>query len=251
MAININGSESQGATPTLSLAGENDRPDARSNTATGDTRKAPARRGADYYDTVLWRVLPRDGADMRGYSIGLTSSERRAGVSTVAANLAIRAADHRLSPVLLLDANLTRPSLHRSFRLRNAAGLTEVLADDHDPRDAIHETNVDGLSVMPLGDQRLVDRARVDQQGIVALMTELRAEFSTVIVDLPEVRELRHSLLLAQQLDATLMVVRCNGTTRQAAQNAIHRLDGDGIKVVGSVMTQHKTYTPRWLQRWL
>lgn len=212
---------------------------------------APRRRGADYYDTILWRVLPRESPLGQGFVLGLTSAGSRAGVTTVAANLAIRAADHRVSPVLLIDANLARPQVERSFRLHGAPGLTELLAGECGLDESIHASDVDDLSIMPLGASSLVDRARVDQQGIAALMTELRGEFATIVIDLPSSADMRHSLLLAQEADAALLVVRCDGTASGAAKNAIHRLRGDGVNLVGSVVTQQKKYTPRWFQRWL
>ncbi|MEN1678533.1 MAG: CpsD/CapB family tyrosine-protein kinase [Planctomycetota bacterium] len=213
--------------------------------------KSPRRRGADYYDTILWRVVPKHNETAEGFAVGVTGCERRAGVSTVAANLAIRAADHRLSPVVLVDANLQHPRQDRHFRLYDEPGLTEVLAEECDLPDALHETNVDGLSIMPLGSQALVDRTRVDPDALAALIKELRNVFSTIVFDLPEVRELRHALLLAQHVDATLVVLRCDGSSRKGAQASIGRLMADGVNVVGSVVTQHKTHTPEWLRRWL
>ncbi|MEM8864842.1 MAG: CpsD/CapB family tyrosine-protein kinase [Planctomycetota bacterium] len=213
--------------------------------------KTQRRRGSDYYDTILWRVMPKELSASPGFSIGLTGCDRQAGVSTVAANLAIRAADHRLSPVLLVDANLANPRLDRTFRLHDAPGMTEVLAEECSLNDAIHDSGIEGLSIMPLGAKSLVDRTRVDQESLSALLAELRGEFATIVFDLPEVRELRHSLLIAQQMDAALVVLKSEATRRKAAQAMVGRLAEDGVNVVGTVLTQQKNYIPRWFQRWL
>lgn len=211
---------------------------------------APRRRGADHYDTILWRVRPRGGDALDGYTIGVTGCARKAGVSTVAANLAIRAADHRQSPVLLIDANLEHPSIGRSFRLHGAPGLTELLAETCQLQEAIHESGVEGLSVMPLGQPGLVDRARVDFECFASLLGELRSDFATIVVDLPESGRMRHSLLIAQQADAVLLVLRADATRRAAAKAAAARFGEDGVNIVGTVVTQQKNYVPRWFQRW-
>jgi len=217
----------------------------------GPSATTPRRRGADYYDTILWRVRPSETPVGEGFSLAITSCGRRSGVSTVAANLAIRAADHRLTPTLLVDANLAHPRVDRSFRLYDAPGLANVWAQDCDLSDAIHASGVEGLSVMPLGDQGLIDRTRVDHESLSSLLAELRNDYATIIFDLPDVRQLRHSLLIAQQVDAALLVMRSEVTRRKVAQATVSRLGADGVKVVGTVVTQQKSYIPRWFQRWL
>ena len=87
------------------------------------------RPGAEYFDGLLWRLFDRrEDADGAGYLLGVTGCARQSGVSTVAANLAIRAADHGLGPVLLIDANDQHPQLQRLFGAKSGAGLADVLA---------------------------------------------------------------------------------------------------------------------------
>src|SRR5450755_2708786 len=75
------------------------------------------RPGAEYFDALLWRLFDRrEDAHGLGYLMGVTGCARHSGVSTVAANLAIRAADHGLGPVLLVDANDQHPQLNRMFK---------------------------------------------------------------------------------------------------------------------------------------
>ncbi len=209
---------------------------------------APRRRGADYYDTILWRVYPKRSTVEQGFTLGVTSADRQAGVSTVAANLAIRAADHRQTPVLLVDANFSHPIQARHFRLEASPGLTDVLTHQYEPAEAIRQTSVDGLSVMPLGSPGLVDRTTCDFETVAALVNELRSNFALVVFDLPSIKELRHALLVSQQLDSTLLAVRANATRRKTARATVDRLNADGVQVMGAVITQHKRHTPSWLR---
>ncbi len=99
------------------LEADNPQLASRDRTHGGRIAGAPDRPGAEHYDTLLWRIAPRlETAGGMGLLLGLTSSDRQAGVSTVAANLAIRAADHKLGPVLLADCNFRHPTLHTLLR---------------------------------------------------------------------------------------------------------------------------------------
>src|ERR1700675_4707976 len=84
------------------------------------------RPGAEYFDALLWRLFDRrEDADGVGYLLGITGCARQSGVTTVTANLAIRAADHGLGPVLLVDANDHHPQLHRVFGAKAGFGVAD------------------------------------------------------------------------------------------------------------------------------
>ena len=218
-----------------------------------ESRAVPRRRGADAYDTLLWRLHPRleerAGADGAGFLVGVTSCDRRAGVSTVAANLAIRAADHQMRPVLLVDGATTRPSVARQFRLRETKGLADALAGRCEINEAIQETPVEGLDVMPLGTTGLIDRVGLDHQLVDAMLAGLRESHEMVVFDLPEASELRHMLLVARRLDAAILALRCEKTSQGAASRAADQLRADGVNLIGSVMTRRRERVPAWLRR--
>lgn len=214
--------------------------------------QAPSRQHADDYDAILLRLLPADAsANERGFAVGMTGCGRRSGVTTVASNVAIRAADHRLGPTLVVDANFPRPQLDSLFRLRGAAGLGDVLAGRCELADALHSSKVRGLTVMPIGGRGLVDRAGVDQQLVDALLTELLDQFRVVVFDLPECDQMRPSQLFARRLDAALLVVRSGSLRQKEGRRAMELLEREGLNMVGAVLTQQKNPVPRWLRRWL
>lgn len=215
-------------------------------------RPVPRRRGADAYDTLLWRLQPRleDGRrDGAGFLVGLTSCDRRAGVSTVAANLAIRAADHQMRPVLLIDASASRPTVARQFRLRGALGLADAMAGQCTLQDAIHETPVDGLEVMPVGTAGLMDRVGLDHQMVEAMLDGLRESHQMVVFDLPEASELRHMLLVARRLDAAILTLRSEASSKGRVERTAIQLRADGVNLVGSVVCRRRQYVPNWLRR--
>lgn len=218
------------------------------------SRPVPRRRGADAYDTLLWRLHPRleEGAERdggAGFLVGVTACDRKAGVSTVAANLAIRAADHQMRPVLLIDGSSSRPSVARQFRLRGSLGLADALSGRCSIGEAIHETAVDGLEVMPVGTPGLMDRVGLDHQQVEAMLSGLRESHEMVVFDLPEASEMRHMLLVARRLDAAILTLRSEATSGELVERAAEQLRADGVNLVGSVVSRRRQYVPDWLRR--
>jgi Mrp family chromosome partitioning ATPase len=212
---------------------------------------APAvcqRPGADYFDALLWRLFDRrEDADGVGYLLGVTGCARQSGVTTVAANLAIRAADHGLGPVLLVDANDHHPQLHRVFGAKSRSGLADVLAGQAALAAAVLPTRVPGLQLLPLGIAGQLGRVRTDPSRVEGLVAELRETYSLVLVDLPGACQMSHSYWLAHALDGAVLVIRSERIGRNAATESMRRLAHDGIHVLGAVLTDQHTYLPSWL----
>jgi Mrp family chromosome partitioning ATPase len=214
------------------------------------SRAAAARRGAEPYDTLLWRLQPLlESSRGVGSLVGVIGAEPGVGVTTVAANLAIRAADHRLSPTLLVDCNAARPRLGRHFHVPKGPGFAEVLAGDCSLADATYQSKVEGLYVLPLGSAKLLDSAGLDPQQFEAAVNGLRESYELVVFDMPSAGELRHQLLTARRTDAALLVVRSEATTRRTASLAASRLRADGVNLVGSFVTRQRQYLPTWVRR--
>ncbi|MGL4511591.1 MAG: CpsD/CapB family tyrosine-protein kinase [Lacipirellulaceae bacterium] len=213
-------------------------------------RGASRRRGAEPYDTLLWRVQPMlEGRRGAGALVAVIGCDAGAGVTTVAANLAIRAADHRIRPALLIDCNASKPRLGRHFRLAKGPGLAEVLAGDSALADAVQNTKVEGLDVLPFGTAGLLDRSGLDPQQIEATIDELRESYELVVLDMPAANDLRQLLLAARRVDAAILVVRSETTSRRAAEQAAARLRADDVNLVGSFVTRQRQYLPNWIRR--
>ena len=210
----------------------------------------PVRAGAECYDALLWRVWSHrpDNSDT-GYLLGLTGCTPQSGVSTLASNLAIRAADHGLGPVLLVDANHYSPELHMLVRAKVDRGLASVLAGHASLDSCVWPSAVAGLSVLPFGATSATDGLRFDPDRLEALLPQLREQYALVICDLPAVGRLGSALVLAGALDATLLVVRSARVTTEVAQQATRMLATDNIRLIGAVVTEHRSQVPNWLDR--
>src|ERR1019366_2973871 len=82
--------------------------------------------------------------------IQITSPASGDGKSTVAANLSISIAQSK-KKVLLIDADMSRPTIHKLFGISSEFGLSSVIVEEVEPKDAIQATAIPGLSILPCG----------------------------------------------------------------------------------------------------
>jgi Mrp family chromosome partitioning ATPase len=221
--------------------------------------RAPARpatvshsRRADPYDALLWRLEARQDGETAGpLTLGLVGCERRTGVTTLAANLAMRAAQLQLGPVLLVEANWDGPRLRRMWRLSAGPGLADLLAGAASFGDCLRPGPAPGLSVLPAGSVRRRESPVLEATDVNALLAEAGADHRFVLFDLPAADHLNQALLVAKRLDQGLLVVRAESTRTHDAQKIADRLADDGVPLAGAVLNRRRTYVPRWLERWL
>jgi tyrosine-protein kinase Etk/Wzc len=212
---------------------------------------AKRRRGAEPFDELLWRLQARrKTSDDSGSTIGLIGCEDRAGSTTIAANLAVRASELSLGPVLLVETSRGGRSLAREWRLARGAGLAELLAGEASLAECLRPGPAAGLSVLPCGQLRAGEIVAWEPGGVDALLAETAADHSLVIFDLPPASQMRQALMLARRLDQVIMVVRAEGTRKQDAARAASRLLDDGVPLAGAVLNRQRRYVPRWLHRW-
>ncbi len=175
-------------------------------------------------------------------AIGITSSRRGEGVSTVAANLVVAASEMSLGPVLLVDANLQHPNIARMFGLneaKDAKGFVDAL-QGQDVHDLVIPTSVQNLSVMLPGDVGQNGQLLNERSAIRGTIEQLRDDFEWIIFDLPPATELSECFALSGQLDSVLMVIQADGPPRESVRRACHELEIAGANVLGAVLNKRK-----------
>lgn len=169
--------------------------------------------------------------------ITITSASPADGKSTVAANLAVTLA-RAGTPVVLVDADLRRPTIASTFHLPAGAGLSDVVVGRADLADVVHTpAGFDGLLVLPTGQippnpTELLSSDRF-RQALEAL-----AETHTVIVDAPPLLAVSDAAVMATRLDGALVVVNVGSTTRDDIREAIARLERVHAPLLGAVMNR-------------
>jgi capsular exopolysaccharide synthesis family protein len=199
------------------------------------TVEAPRSAASESYRTVRTNVQ-FSSLDVPVGSIVVTSAQSREGKSTVAANLAVTMAQAG-KRVLLVDADLRRPSLHRLFGLSNRHGLTDLLLNERRAvEDLALDTHVPGLQVLPSGPQPPNPSEALGSRRMRQVLEEMRQIADVVILDSPPLLAVADGLVLSATTDAAILVVRSGATRRTLAQRAKEQLDRVEARLLGIVV---------------
>jgi capsular exopolysaccharide synthesis family protein len=194
---------------------------------------APGRAGPRGFREAFGLSEP-DGSTR---SVLVTSSIPGEGKTTTAANLALTLA-RAGSRVLLVDADLRAPSVHRLFALENHKGLTSVLRGRLLPEDARVSIEVPGagsLDVLAAGPSDSVAREMLASGSADVWLEDMQRSYDHLVVDSGPILPGADPLALARVTDATLLVARM-GTRRRDLQMAQQRLEQVSGSVVGLVL---------------
>ena len=153
------------------------------------------------------------------HSLVVTSPMPQDGKTMTSINAAIVLAQQG-KRVLLVDADLRRPSVHLAFGLRQQLGLSNVLSGGAEARAATFSTRERNLFVMPAGALPPQPSELLSSVVLQELLSQWRDEYDHVIIDSPPVLSVTDAVLLSAQADAALLVVRASQTTTGAVLRA-------------------------------
>ena len=160
----------------------------------------------------------------RGHRVLIASANPGEGKTFSAVNLALSLAVEADHDVLLIDADIAKPSVLDALGLEDGPGLMDALADPHLPLgDCLIQTDIAGLKVMPAGTQHMHDTELLASARTEALLAQLEAGAPgrILILDSPPVLAASPAAVLAGHVGQTIMVVRADETLESALRDAI------------------------------
>jgi non-specific protein-tyrosine kinase len=173
-------------------------------------------------------------------SIMVTSPGPGEGKSLLVANLAVVLAQSDLS-VILIDADLRRPVLHKFFQLKNRAGLSNALlsSNDKDSR-FLQETNVPNLYLLSSGGLPPNPAEMLGSERMRTLIEELKTKGDILLFDSPPSLPVADAAILSTQLDIVIMVADTRRTRRKDLRTAVEELNRIHAHVFGVVLNHYK-----------
>lgn len=172
-------------------------------------------------------------------TIMVTSSGPGEGKSTTAANLAVVFAQQGKS-VLLVDADMRKPTVHYTFNLTNTTGLTNVLTNQVSLGDAAKLTDVANLAVLSSGPIPPNPSELLGSRAMKAFLEEAKRSFNMIIFDTPPVLAVTDAQILANQCDGTILVVGSERTEVEAATKSKELLTAAQAKLLGAILNNKK-----------
>jgi capsular exopolysaccharide synthesis family protein len=200
-----------------------------------ETRAHPRSAASEAYRTLLTSV-DFLGLDHPIGVLQVTSASPGEGKTTTAANLAVAFADAGRR-IVLVCCDLRRPRVHRFFGVSADPGFTSVLLGSIELDEAtVAAPGTPGLDVLaagptPSNPAELLRGARAHD-----LVRRLRDEYDLVIIDSPPVLPVADALVLAREVDATLVVAGAHQTTRRRLRRALEFLRQVEAPLVGMVL---------------
>jgi capsular exopolysaccharide synthesis family protein len=172
--------------------------------------------------------------------IVVTSAVPNEGKTTTAINIALSLAEAEHS-VLLVDADMRRPSLDKYLDLVGSVGLSTVLSGGASLSEVLQESAFPHLTVLTAGATPPNPSELLGSLTARNLLAELREKFDYVIIDNPPLLAVTDAAVLAAISDGTLMVVRYAATKREQISHALRSLEASGGSLLGAILTMAPT----------
>ncbi|MBX9987780.1 CpsD/CapB family tyrosine-protein kinase [Priestia aryabhattai] len=193
---------------------------------------------AEQYRTIRTNIQ-FSNVDQDIKTIVVTSSGAEEGKSTTTSNLATVYAQQGLN-VLLIDADLRKPTGHYTFRLENHIGLTNVLTRQSTLAQAVQESEIPHLSVLTSGPIPPNPSELLASVQMAELLKEMKEQFDMIIFDTPPILAVADAQILANQVDGTILVVSSGKTEKDAALKSKELLSNAKGKLLGVVLNNRK-----------
>ena len=175
------------------------------------------------------------GSDVK--AIVVTSSIPAEGKSTTCANLAMAMAlDGKR--VVIVDADLRRPSQHKLFKTSSSPGLTDILVGTHSIEDVMQATKVEGVSIIPAGSPPPNPAELLGSAAMGHFLANIEAIADIVLFDSPPTLAVADGVVLASRCDGVLMVIAYGETKKTSTRQAKEILTRANVHILGTVMNR-------------
>ncbi|MER2029110.1 MAG: CpsD/CapB family tyrosine-protein kinase [Solibacillus sp.] len=173
-------------------------------------------------------------------TILITSSTPGEGKSTNAANLGVVFAQED-KRVLIIDADMRKPTLHHTFKTFNKVGLSNILARRSALHDAVQETFIVGLDVITSGPIPPNPAELLSSQGLDTLLQHVKNDYDIIILDSPPLLSVTDAQILANKCDGSIMILNTGVVDKRAVKKAKALLSASHTKILGVVLNNYKT----------
>ncbi|MBC1565978.1 CpsD/CapB family tyrosine-protein kinase [Listeria booriae] len=169
----------------------------------------------------------------------ITSSIPGEGKSTITSNIAM-AFGQQNKKVLLVDADMRRPTQDKLFRRLNNVGLSTLLANQHTLEEAIQPIEEYNIDFLPSGPVPPNPAELLSSNQLETLLEECKQKYDLIFIDSPPLIDIADGPILASKVDGTFLIVRAYKTYKAEIQKSIQILEQSNSKVMGYILNDVK-----------
>lgn len=140
------------------------------------------------------------------------------------------------SRTLIIDTDLRRPRLHKTFGVSSEQGVTSVLLGACELGAAIKKTEVVDLDVLPCGPLPPNPAELLHSEAFRKMLDEAQERYDRILLDSPPVNAVTDPIILSKLVDGTIVVVKSSKTTKDAARRAVRQLEDVNANILGLVL---------------
>jgi capsular exopolysaccharide synthesis family protein len=197
----------------------------------------PLDPAAEAYRTLRMNLMFMSTEEEPLRTVLFSSPGPSEGKSTTAVNFAIMLA-RQGKRVLLADADLRRPSIHRALDVLREPGLTNLLVGDAGVREAVRPNVLPNLDFLPSGPFPPNPSELLNSAPMIQLLGELQERYDQIVLDSPPVLAVTDAAILASSMDGVVLVLRSGETEQHSAERAVDQLRRLGVRVLGAVLNE-------------
>ena len=197
----------------------------------------PLDPAAEAYRNLRMNVMFMSTEEKPIRTLLLSSPGPNEGKSTTSINLAVMLAQQK-HRVLLIDADIRRPALHRAMDILREPGLTNLLIGDTEIREAVRPNVMPNLDVLPSGPFPPNPSELLNSKKMQQLLRHFEGTYNHIILDSPPILAVTDSAILATHTDGMVLVLRSGETEQRAAERAVDQVRRVGVRVFGAVLNE-------------
>jgi len=172
-------------------------------------------------------------------TILFTSSATGEGKSTSAANVAVVFAQEG-KKVLIVDADMRRPTMHFTFQVNSARGFSNLLAQHYKVIDVVKKTEVEGLDLITCGHLPSNPAELLSSQSVDEIIKEMKESYDIIIFDAPPVLSVADAQILSNKCDGTILVINSGSTEKEHIIRANEALKKSKANIIGTILNNFK-----------
>ncbi|UJF34575.1 CpsD/CapB family tyrosine-protein kinase [Paenibacillus hexagrammi] len=167
--------------------------------------------------------------------IMVTSAGPGEGKSTTITNLAVAYAQAD-KKVLLIDADLRKPTMHHTFQISNRWGLTNLLTNQLTIEDVLKDSSIRNLSLIPSGPIPPNPSEILASKKMESVLEDLKQYFDIILIDAPPAIAVTDAQIISTRSDGVILVVDSDKVKRDVALKAKQQLDNVRARILGVVL---------------